>query len=126
MKASLRAIAVACGALLGGSCSGTGIPSAASPCTALVELCCEPDSALSAMAVERGLEALRITKEDRFDLDRGLSRARCFLATHAGADAWASLPCTAWCSWQYVNQAKYGAEFNKRLGWRRRQSVKMV
>ncbi len=95
-------------------------------CRGLVELCCAPDSALSAEAQGRGLETLRVTERDRFDLARGVERARCFVRARQDVDAWASLPCTAWCTWQHVNEARLGPAYSARLAWRRRQSLKMV
>ncbi len=96
------------------------------PCRALVELCCASASTLSAEADARGLETLRITEQDRFDLPRGLNQARSFIRARRDVDAWASLPCTAWCTWQHVNEAKLGPAYSARLAWRRRQSLRMV
>jgi hypothetical protein len=95
-------------ALHGGFCD-------VAPCQALVELCCAPDSGLGLAAEARGLSSCRITEPDRFDLARGLAKARGFIADHGCTDSWAALPCTAWCTWQYINEAKLGKEFASRL-----------
>ncbi len=92
----------------------------------LIELCCSPDSLLSTVGEEHGMTTCRITEADRFDLPRGLAKARDFISCHPGADAWSALPCTAWCTWQYINTLKLGQAFASRLAWRRRQSIKMV
>ena len=85
-------------------------------CLALVGVCCPPDSNLCKHAAARGLKTLRITEECRFDHANGLKLARDFLQANTGADAWLSLPCTAWCTWQYVNEAKLGPAYCARLG----------
>jgi len=96
------------------------------PCRGMVELCCAADSALCAAAGARGLDCCRITETERFDLASGLMTARRFIAERQHTDSWSALPCTAWCTWQYINEAKLGPAFAARLGWRRRQSLKMV
>ncbi len=96
------------------------------PCTALVELCCDEDSALSALAPEYGLESLRITQADAFETEAGVEKACSFLRARPGADAWASLPCTPWCTWHFINEKRLGPAFCARLAWRRRQSLKLV
>ena len=45
-------------------------------CRSLIELCCDPDSNLSELAPLYGVEAFRMTRERRFDLDRGLQSER--------------------------------------------------
>ena len=96
------------------------------PCGALVELCCDVDSELGSRAASFGVKSLRITQSDRFDLPRGVDKACRFLRGQTGADAWAALPCIAWCIWQFINQKKLGVAFCARLGWRRRQSIRMI
>ena len=92
-------------------------------CLALVELCCDADSELSSQAGRFGVEALRITKDDRLDLDRGVEKALSFISSRSAVDAWSAVPCTAWCTWNYVNEAKLGPAFVKRLAYRRRRSI---
>ena len=96
------------------------------PCEALVELCCDPDSELGKLAASYGLESLRITQNDRFETPAGVQKARSFLETRRGGDAWAAVPCTAWCTWHYINEKRLGPAFCSRLAWRRRQSLKLV
>ena len=96
-------------------------------CKALVELCCDADSNLSRLGSEQfGLETLRITEEVRFDSARGLKTALDFIGDRAQVDAWAALPCTAWCTWSYINEAKLGKAYVSRLAYRRRRSIHMV
>ena len=96
------------------------------PCRSLVELCCDSDSVLGERAAAFGIESSRITVVDRFDLPRGVAKAQSLLAENGGSDACSALPCTAWCTWQYVNERKLGKAFCSRLAWRRRQSIKMI
>ena len=96
------------------------------PCEALVELCCDADSELGRLAPEYGLRSLRITEEVGFDARRGERLASDFLLEHPASDAWSALPCTAWCTWHYINEKKLGEKFCSRLAWRRRMSIKMV
>mmetsp|Transcript_179202 Transcript_179202/g.568670 ORF Transcript_179202/g.568670 Transcript_179202/m.568670 type:complete len:1089 (-) Transcript_179202:910-4176(-) len=95
-------------------------------CSRLIELCCDSDSRLSALAPDHGIRSLRITREDRFDLPRGLQRVLALIASGDAADVWASLPCTVWSTWNYVNAAIHGPKFRARLAWRRRLSIRMV
>ncbi len=46
----------------------------------LLEICCDADSELGLAAEARGLVHERITLEDRFDLARGVAKARSFVA----------------------------------------------
>ena len=78
------------------------------------------------MGHAHGMIVRRITAPDRFDLPRGLALSMEFIAVNPGTDAWAALPCTAWCTWQFINTAKLGPSFTARPAWRRRQSIKMV
>ena len=96
------------------------------PCAALVELCCDADSELGRQASELGLRSLRITEAERFDTRKGEGLARNFLEQHECADAWSALPCTSWCTWQYISERRLGEKFCSRLAWRRRQSIRMV
>ena len=96
------------------------------PYKALVELCCDADSELGRLAPEYGLRSLRLTEDVRLDTQRSEGIAQDFLRTHSNADAWSALPCTAWCTWQYVNAAKLGKDFCSRLAYRRRKSIHMV
>ena len=91
-----------------------------------LELCCDPDSGLCTAAAARGRCFLRVTKNDRFHTARGLAVALDFLAEHPDADTWTSLPCTAWCTWSFVNEARLGPRHVARLAWQRRQSMRMA
>ena len=51
----------------------------------LIELCCSPDSLLSTVGEEHGMSTCRITEADRFDLPRGLAKARDYIGRHPGA-----------------------------------------
>ena len=48
------------------------------------------------------------------------------ISAREAADSWSALPCTAWCTWQFINEKKLGPAFCSRLAFRRRQSIKMV
>ena len=95
------------------------------PCVGLVELCCDADSRLTALAPEYGLTGSRITIESRFDTPAGRDEALALIAAAPGTDAWASLPCTSWCTWTFVNESRLGPAYCARLAWRHRQSLKM-
>ena len=92
---------------------------------ALFEICCDADSELGLAAEARGLVHERITLEDRFDLARGVAKARSFVAQQR-TDVVVALPCTAWCSWNQLNAARLGRAFRARLAWRRRLSLRMA
>ncbi len=83
---------------------------------ALLESCCDVDSELSALAHGYGMRTCRVTQVDRFDWARGLRKARDFIGANRAVDAWGALPCTTWCSWQFVNEAKLGPA--SCLAWR--------
>ncbi len=92
-----------------------------------LEICCEPNSDLSALAPEYGyVNVRRITIDDRFDLPRGVNTARSFIHRHPATDAWSALPCTSWCTWSFVNAARLGSAFCARLRRERRRSLRMV
>ena len=98
---------------------------------AIVELCCEEDSELCRLADSTyGLKAMRITKAQRFHTDDGLHRAMTFVHENASAglavDAWASLPCTPWTTWTFLNESRLGPRYRSRLGYQRRLSIRMV
>ena len=119
--------AAACSAALGAASGDAGIAAVEErSCRNLVELCCDAGSELSRLAPEYGIEALRITETDRFDLARGVETARGFIGSRRDVDAWAALPCTSWCTWTYLNEARLGPSYVARLAWRRRRSLKMV
>ena len=73
-----------------------------------LELCCEPDSVLSAEAPE-GVLALRVTLGE--DLASKETRGAIHRIIRHGDRlgmrivVWASTPCTTGCPWQYVNRA---------------------
>ncbi len=91
-----------------------------------LELCCDPDSGLCTAAAARRRHFLRVTKGCKFHTARGLGLALAFLAEHPDADTWTSLPCTAWCTWSFVNEARLGDRHRARLAWQRRQSMRMA
>ena len=93
---------------------------------ALIELCCSLTSELAALGQAHGMLVQRVAEAERFDLPRGLSLSLAFIGANPVADAWAALPCTAWCTWQFINAAKLGPAFVSRLAWRRRHSIRMV
>ena len=73
-----------------------------------------------------GIEAVRVTRADRFDLPRGRDAAMQLVLGGPRAGGWCSLPCTSWCTWTFVNEAKLGTAYCSRLAWRRRHSINMV
>ncbi len=92
---------------------------------ALIELCCDTDSALGLGAEARGILHKRITIHDRFDTPAGVAKAQTFIAQQR-TDVFVALPCTAWCSWNHLNAARHGRAFRARLAWRRRCSLRMA
>ena len=43
-----------------------------------------------------------------------------------GADLWGSIPCDPWCSWQYVNCAKHGEPYRRKLALSQKKSRKIL
>ncbi len=91
-----------------------------------LELCCDHDSGLSTWAPSYDFVPVRITEDERFDLDSGVGLARTFVDSCVDCEVWGSLPCRPWCTWSFLNEKKFGPAYAARLGWRRRQSLKMV
>ncbi len=91
-----------------------------------LELCCDYDSGLCNLAPEYDFSPQRVTQDERFDRPSGMHLASTFVASCVHCDVWGSLPCTPWCTWTFVNEKKLGPAYSARLGWRRRQSLKMV
>ena len=82
---------------------------------------------MSSLVSERfGLLTKRITKDERFDLRRGVDTALMFIESHTDVDAWSAIPCTAWCTWTFLNESRLGPRYAANLAYRRRQSIKMV
>jgi hypothetical protein len=77
-----------------------------------------------------GLKAMRITTAQRFHTEDGLHRAMTFVRENAAAglavDAWASLLCTPWTTWTYLNESRFGPRYRARLSYQRRLSIRMV
>ena len=75
----------------------------------MIELCCEPDSALSKATPSRAI-ALRITKGS--DLVRKETKSmlhaliRCASTMNVLIHVWVSIPCTAGCTWRRINDSK--------------------
>eukprot|EP00972_Heterocapsa_arctica_P057019 8414148-Heterocapsa_arctica.AAC.1 len=94
------------------------------PCH-LVEWCCEQGSDSTRCMIEHGGGATRLCLPQRdMRLDQQVEQVIHDVRTLANLGIfvliWASLPCTAWCSWQRVNQAD--EQIARRLKEDRRES----
>lgn len=93
----------------------------------LIELCCAPDSLMSALACEYQINAIRVTANDSFDTAAGAQRVVDQAnALEGSIDMWAALPCTPWCTWSYIDESILGPAFCARLAYLRRVSLRMV
>eukprot|EP00972_Heterocapsa_arctica_P105135 15492413-Heterocapsa_arctica.AAC.1 len=96
----------------------------------VLEYCCEPDSLLSEWFLRHGQEATRLGLPE-WDLRtekaarRVVELAKDTLAKGRHVLLWASLPCTAWCSWQRVNM-QLGEKVVQKVNMEREESLGMV
>ena len=93
----------------------------------LFEICTSEDSNLGKAAAEySGVNVIRVTKKDDWSdpkfVDSIIKQAKQL----PGAAAHASLPCTAWSTWQAMSVHKFGQEYFDRLEERRAESRQML
>ena len=93
----------------------------------MLEFCCEPDSMMGTVGDSLPLTVIRLNK-DEFDLSRPdvISHILNVVKTHPGISLWGSLPCTVWCSWQYMSMHKHGEPCRRKLMARRKESMKLL
>ena len=94
----------------------------------LIELCCEPDSALGRVAEQRpDCRTIRITRNFA-DVSSKEGREKVYntVKDNPGADLWCSLPCTDVSSMQNMNIGRHGPKYLAKLDQRRARLKKMV
>lgn len=94
---------------------------------AMFEFCCSEDSMLGQVNLERGINHFRLTKKssnmaDNQEVNDLLKVMKLF----PGADLWGSIPCDPWCSWQYVNCAKHGEPYRRKLALIQKKSRNFI
>ena len=69
-----------------------------------VEVCCSPNSELTATCINYGGKAYRINLANGFDMStrRGCDAAKAWIRKHRPKEGWISLPCTPWSPMQNV------------------------
>jgi hypothetical protein len=73
----------------------------------IIEVCCRPDSLLGSYKyTSRGAVVFRVDECLDFAASYGLNECLNFVDENPGCDAHFSIPCTAGCSWWYVNKSK--------------------
>ncbi len=96
----------------------------------LIEFCCSSCSRLSALAPGFGRSAIRICKKDAPDSGGGRRRVMHVLnwlkARGARVDAFGSVPCTGWSTWQRINLKRYGEDFRLKLARDRNRSCVLL
>ena len=92
----------------------------------LIEFCCDANSNIGNIGKELGVEVVRLHKE-ALDLTNPfiIAQVTDFIKANPGVSIWGSLPCTSWCTWQYMSIHKYGSSYLKKLQGRRRASLKL-
>ena len=84
--------------------------------SAMFEFCCSPDSKLGQSNLSRGVDHIRLSK-DQTDLENPKDM-QCLLSLmdqFPGADLWASIPCGPWSPWQRMNVFRYGRIFKNKI-----------
>ena len=86
--------------------SGQTLERTAGPDLSIWEICCSPESLITAAALLLGLRAERVTLETGFDADaKGDAAKWRAVAQKQGVNrAWLAIPCTAWSCMQNANQ----------------------
>jgi hypothetical protein len=96
------------------------------PLKALVEFACSEDSTLCQVAGENGLPFLRLHKQFADLMDpKVITQLEDWIVHFGPVHLHGSLPCTPWTSWQYLNSAKGGEAYKRRLNQDRRASMIM-
>ena len=92
-----------------------------------IELCTEPTSNLGKVGDLMGIEVIRCTKEENnLEHDETVDKLKDIIEENPGIDLWASLPCSPWSQWQYLNAHRYGEQYRKKLAKSRELSLKLL
>ena len=92
-----------------------------------IELCTEPTSNLGKVGDLMGIEVIRCTKEENnLEHDGTVDKLKDIIEENPGIDLWASLPCSPWSQWQYLNAHRYGEQYRKKLAKSRELSLKLL
>jgi hypothetical protein len=92
----------------------------------IYEFFCSPNSELGNVSKHHGITCIRLSKEavdltDSLQLARVIEDAKCTPGCHLHG----SIPCTVWCSWQHMNCRTKGESYIRKLGKRRRRSMRL-
>ena len=95
--------------------------------TVLIEWACSDNSELGVQGTKLGIVVIRLTKRDT-DLSTaaGLALALQKIEQNKGCHMHGSLPCTAWCSFQRLNEYLYGEQYTLDLDRRKSRSIRML
>ena len=93
----------------------------------MIEFACDSNSLIGQRGPLRGIEVIRLTKEycDLLTKD-GLKKALKTVRDNPGCSMHASIPCSPWSSWTYLNLHRLGNRFKTRLLKDRKQSLVML
>ena len=82
----------------------------------LYEFCCSKDSEIGKVAEENKIQCVRLCKEhtDMYNVDH-IERLCRQIEDTPGCHLHASLPCTAWSTWQHITCAKKGDKYRAEL-----------
>jgi hypothetical protein len=93
----------------------------------LIEICCDAESNLGQAAQDfDNVTVIRITKEDDWNDPKTVRRVRKMIFAEPGISVHASLECTAWTSWQFMNLERFGPEYEEKLRLKRERSRAML
>ena len=94
----------------------------------MVEFACHPESNIGKIAMENGIDSIRLSKENTDLLTKvGFVRATELVdMASPPVHLHGSLPCTPWSRWQNFNIYKCGVEFSKQLAIDRGNSIIML
>jgi hypothetical protein len=93
----------------------------------LIEFACSSDSQLGKVGKDCGWNVIRLTRES-CDLStiEGIAFARRAAQENPGCHLWGSIPCTAWCTYQRINESRYGSEYSLKLKRARFKSKQLL
>ena len=94
----------------------------------LLEICTDDNSTLGRIARSEYKKAnvIRITKDMDWTDPEAVNQTISLILDNPGISAHASLPCTAWSSWQQMALHKYKKDYAKRFEKRRKESRGML
>ena len=93
---------------------------------AVIEFCCEEDSAIGDICEEMNIPCLRITKLNPGTHPETIQVCLDFIRYHKNVHVHGSVPCTAWSMIQFLNIHVHGEKFLKTLRKARMQSLLLI